>query len=126
MNTINSLYVKLCDINFFTTDTTHSLELFHASMKDNVHSLGNNASSSSSSYNELTFNQTRLAKIIVNGVAIRHTLALIQLQLLPHIEIIQKVISVAGDILNRETIFLDIAGFIYLAIELKIQFGILY
>ena len=69
-------------------------------MKTNVHSLSKNTSSSSSSFDELIFNHTRLAELTTKDVEIQTKLALIQLQLFPCIEIIHKVISIAKEILH--------------------------
>ena len=113
--------MKLCDIDFFIEDYAWLLEILHADMRANVISLGKNINSRSSFYSELTLSQKRLAKLMARDAEIRNKLALIQLQLLPHIEIINKVISNFRDILQKEIHFSNIAGFIGIAFELEIQ-----
>lgn len=112
--------MTLCDIDSFTLDTNHSLEMLHTNMRVSVITLGKNASSSSSSYNELTFCHKRLGEIMTKDTKIKNKLTLIQLPLLPHIEIIQKEIFFAKGILNKDTHFSHITDFIDLPVKLEI------
>ena len=95
LKTIHSLYMKLCNVEFFTLENQLSINLLQVDMKECTLSLGKNSSSISPSYTNLTFGQQRLAEFMATNSDMRIKLIMTKFMLLPHLEIVQMELSTA-------------------------------
>ena len=84
-------------------------------------SLGKNTSSSSPSYNKLTFDQQRLVELLARDIGIRKKLISIQFMLLPYLEIIHRKLPIAQNLMKKDTHLSTHEGLVTLATNLEIQ-----
>ncbi len=102
-------------------ENQHSIDQLQEDQKACKNSLRKNTISSPHSLNKLTLGQGRLADIMAKDNYIITKLIVIQTMLLPHMEVIQKELSITLDLVNKYPHLSIIDSLVGLIGQLEIQ-----